>query len=115
MFSPSKIQDARSRFEQGAYSESRLLRALPAIFVLMCLAACSHRDPQAAFDHARETLRKGDTGAAALESEKGYKEFHTASSEWAWKFTILRAWMLHARGMNEEALKLLSSEAAPLP
>ena len=83
--------------------------------MFVCLSACAHRDPQAAFDHARETLRKGDTATAASEAEKGYKDFHTASPEWAWKFTILRVWMLHLRGVNDQALKLLSTEPAPPP
>ncbi|MGB8014039.1 MAG: CHAT domain-containing tetratricopeptide repeat protein [Terriglobales bacterium] len=53
--------------------------------------------------------------AAASEAEKGYKDFHTAGPEWAWKFTILRARVLHLRGMDDEALKLLSSEPTPPP
>ena len=83
---------------------------------IILLACCSRRgDPQAAYDHARETLRKGDTAVAALDAEKGYKDFHATSPEWAWKFTILRAWMLHSRGMNEEAIKLLQSEPSTPP
>src|ERR1700722_8292019 len=50
------------------------------------LPGCSRpRDPQAAFDHARETLRKGDTAAAASEAERGYREFHATGPGWAWK------------------------------
>jgi CHAT domain-containing protein len=76
--------------------------------------ACSHRrDPQAAFDHARHTYRYGDIATAGQEAERGYKEFHDVSAEWAWRFAILRATVLHWRGMNDEALSLLASEAAP--
>jgi CHAT domain-containing protein/Tfp pilus assembly protein PilF len=83
---------------------------------LALLPGCSRRrDPQAAYDHSRQTLRKGDTVSAALEAERGYKDFHAAGPDWAWKFTILRARALHLRGMNEEALKILTSESAPLP
>ena len=57
----------------------------------------------------------GDTVAAALEAERGYKDFRAAGPDWAWRFTILRARALHMRGMNEEALKLLTSESVPLP
>jgi len=53
--------------------------------------------------------------AATLEADKGYKNFHTAGPEWAWKFTILRARALHSRGLNDEALKLLTSESASPP
>src|SRR5579863_414930 len=93
---------------------ARALRALLLAVAVGSLPSCARRDPQAAFDHARQTLRKGDALAAALEAERGYKDFHTAGPEWAWKFTILRARALRMRGMNEEALKLLTSEAAPL-
>ena len=82
---------------------------------LACLFACSRGDPQAAYDHAKQTLRKGDTAAAALEAEKGYKDFHAIGSEWAWKFTILRARALHSRGMNEEAIKTPHLRAIPPP
>ena len=52
---------------------------------------------------------------ATLEAEKGYREFHTASAEWAWKFAILRARVLHGRGMDDEAIKILTSEPASPP
>src|SRR5271170_3972754 len=92
------------------------LSVMSFIFGIALLPGCSRRrDPQAVFDHARQTLRKGDTVAAALEAERGYKDFHAAGPEWAWKFTILRARALHLRGMNEEALKLLTSEPVPPP
>jgi CHAT domain-containing protein len=92
------------------------LRVISLIFGIALLPGCSRqRDPHAAYDHARQTLRRGDTVAAASEAEKGYKDFHTAGPEWAWKFTILWARALHMRGMNDEALKLLTSESAPLP
>ncbi len=89
---------------------------MPLILGVALLPCCSRqRDPHAAFDHARQTLRKGDTVAAASEAEKGYKDFHTMSPEWAWRFAILRAWALHSRGLNDDLLKLLSSEVVPPP
>jgi CHAT domain-containing protein len=87
-----------------------------AALVLACLSACVNRpDPQATFDHAQEMLQRGDTTSAAREAEKGYEEFHAVSGEWAWKFTILRASVLRWRGMNDDVLKLLTTEPAPLP
>jgi CHAT domain-containing protein len=53
--------------------------------------------------------------AASSEAEIGYKNFHTAGAEWAWKFAILRARVLHVRGMDDEAIKILTSEPAPPP
>jgi CHAT domain-containing protein len=84
------------------------------ILFLACMSACiSHRDPQAVFDHAVQTLQHGDMAAAAQEVQKGYENFHSFSSEWAWKFTILRATVLRWQGMNDEVLKVLRSEPNP--
>ena len=52
---------------------------------------------------------------ATSEAEKGYKDFRSSGAEWAWKFTILRARVLHWRGLDGDALKLLTSEPAPPP
>jgi CHAT domain-containing protein/Tfp pilus assembly protein PilF len=81
-----------------------------ALAMLLC---CSRRgDPQAAFDHVKETLRKGDMAAASSEAEKAYRDFHRISPEWAWKFTILRATALYRQAMYDKALSLLASEPA---
>lgn len=89
---------------------------LPFVFAIGALQGCSrHSDPQAAYDHARETLRSGNRIAAAAEAEKGYNDFRKVSPDWAWKFAILRSRALQSRGMNDEALKALSSESTPPP
>ena len=86
------------------------------ILCLVCLSACARRrDPQAAFEHAMQTFRHGDVAATQLEAQKDYKEFHSLSAEWAWKFRLLEASALAWRGMNDQVLTLLASEAAPLP
>jgi CHAT domain-containing protein len=109
-------QKRQHRYHQtGAFNGAWALRAITLVLAVVGLQGCSRRDPQAVLDHARQTLRKGDTVGAALESERGYKDFRAAGPEWAWKFTILRARALHLRGMNEDALKLLTSESTPLP
>jgi CHAT domain-containing protein len=102
---------ARRRF----CAELRALRELLLVIAIGGLLSCSRSDPQAAFDHATATLRKGDTAAAASEAEKAYRTFHAASPDWAWKFTILRARVMHLRGQNDKALGLLLSEPAPRP
>src|ERR1700678_299936 len=95
---------------------ARALGTLALILGLTLQLGCSRRrDPQAAFDRAVQTLRRGDAAAAESEAEKGYTDFHTAGPEWAWKFTILKARILYRRGMNDEVLKVLASESAPLP
>lgn len=92
----------------------KVTTTVPTILVLACLSACvGHRDPQATFDHAEQTLRRGDMAAAAEEAEKGYKDFHAISPGWAWKFTILKASVLRWQGMNDKVLKVLASESEP--
>jgi len=96
--------------------QARTLGIIEFIIWLILLPCCSRgHDPQAALDHARGTLRRGQATAAADEAERGYKKFHTLSAEWAWRFTILRATALHDRGMDEEMLKLIASEPTPVP
>jgi len=81
---------------------------------IACLPTCSrHLDPQDAFDQAQRAWQRGDVAAAANGAKRGYEDFHNGSHEWAWKFTILRAKALHGQDMNNDALKLLTSEPAP--
>ncbi len=92
-------------------------RASPFSFLaLICLSACSgHEGPQVAFDHATQTFRRGDLAAATEEANKGYKDFHGLSTEWAWKFKTLEANALVWRGMGDRALALIASETTPPP
>jgi CHAT domain-containing protein/Tfp pilus assembly protein PilF len=84
------------------------------LLVVVCLSACSHRDAQSAFDHAQETFQHGDLAGAQIEAEKGYNDFHSADSEWAWKFRILQAKILYWRGLSDNSLAVLAAERAPL-
>ena len=93
-------------------SARRIRHAL--LFVVVGLSACSHRDPQSAFDHAQETFQHGDLAGAQIEAEKGYNDFHSAGSEWAWKFRILQAKILYWRGLSDSSLAVLAAESAPL-
>ena len=83
---------------------------VPLIALLVCLFACTDRNPGAAFEHARKTLDQGDMAAAASQAERGYEEFHSTNPEWAWKFIIVRASALYRQGLYEKALKLMASE-----
>src|SRR5271155_4597829 len=106
----------RSRQGWRACILAPALGMMPLLLGIALLPGCSQRrDPQATFDHAKETLSKGDMISAASEAEKGYKDFRDVSPEWAWKFTILRARALHLRGMADDALRLLTSEPTPIP
>lgn len=96
------------------------LRLFPLIFIILAIPtfflACSRRrDPQAAFDHATQTLRHGDVSRAEKEAERGYERFHRLNLEWAWRFRLLQADALAWRGTNDRVLTLLASETAPPP
>lgn len=123
---PDRLSDANrstvrphepvSHTEQRRFRDTLYLhRALWMIATLALFphTACSHRDPQTAYEHAKQTYRNGDPLGAEKEANEGYNEFHNASSDWAWKFLILKANALHAQSKNEEALKILSSGGAP--
>lgn len=84
---------------------------IPLTLVICSLWACSsRRDPQVVFSHAQQTLERGDIAGAAGEAEDGYREFHAISPEWAWRFTILRARVLHWQGKDDAVLTLLAAE-----
>jgi tetratricopeptide (TPR) repeat protein len=82
--------------------------------LIMCwLWTCSPANPGSAYDQAVIAYYRGDFAIAGAKAETGYKQFHRLSSEWAWKFTILRARVLSSRGMSGDVLKLLESEPNP--
>jgi CHAT domain-containing protein len=62
-----------------------------------------------------QTFRHGDMAAAASQAEEGYRRFHGASDEWAWRFRNLQANALIWRGMYEQALSLLTAQPSPVP
>lgn len=89
----------------------RSLRALVVCLTVAWVFSCSrHDDPQQALDHAVSTLHHGDIAAAGKEAKIGYDRFHGVSTEWAWRFAILRARVLYWGGDNEKALDLLHNE-----
>ncbi len=104
-----KITTARTVRHTGGSASLVLV-----FLALACLPSCSRRqDPQNAFDQAQSAWQRGDVASAANEAKKGYEDYHSVSHEWAWKFTVLRAKALHGQDMNDDALKLLTSEPAP--
>ncbi len=115
----SSRRRCRVRNQKQEYLRCAWARALELVALMLLAAvttACSrHRDPQAAFDHARNVFLRGDLVSADEEAKKGYNNFHNFSPEWAWKFTILRARILRGEGRYEEVLRLLSAEPATPP
>jgi len=106
----------RGQRQDSSHFRAHWLEILLLVVEVASMAACSRpRDPQTAYDHARDALRRGDMKAAADEAELGYRAFHGVTPEWAWKFTILRANALHSQGLDSEVLTLLASEPTPYP
>ena len=86
------------------------------VFVFAFLCGCTQpRSPDAAFEHATQTFRRGQLSAAAEEAERGYEAFHGVSAEWAWKFRLLEANILLWRGLSSRTLTLITSETLPPP
>ncbi len=112
MFAGWKTRDVYAQAERRACLEIQRLSAAMSVFIFLCLSGCAHRDPQAAYEHAQQTFRHGDVVMAAKEAEQGYRDFQKTSTEWAWKFTILRARILYQQGMYEDVLELIVSQPA---
>lgn len=111
---------ARHRSRANIPSVSRLLLMTFSAIVVFAMAAwlttCSRqRDPQAAFERARQAFRRGDMTAAQHEAEKGYRDFSEINAEWSWKFAILRARVMSWKGMSEKVLEIFASEKQPPP
>src|SRR5215831_17249664 len=118
----TRLPSGRQRLSRHLHRQRRpqatrpleIPQCLLMISLLSGLFACSaRRDPQSVLDHATQTFRHGNLAAAADEAEKGYKEFHGVSGEWAWKFRILQANSLIWRGLGDRALHLLAAEPSP--
>ena len=115
----SLVQSERSCDGEGGALQCALARALTVASIALILvwtSACARRkDAQSTFEHAMQSFRHGQVAQAQKEAEAGYKQFHTLSPEWAWKFRLLEADVLAWRGTNDRVLELLASESAPLP
>jgi CHAT domain-containing protein len=93
-----------------------VIKTIPLICTLLFWMGCMrHQDPQTFFDRALQAYQRGDITTAEQESDAGYRSSHTVSPEWAWKFTILKARVLHWKSQNDELLKLLASEQEAVP
>src|SRR5258708_4515995 len=106
--------DTQLKKSGGAHTTRPKLLCL--IFAIVLLFACRReKDPQAVFDRAWNAFQHGDLAHAEQEANKGYDRFRGLGPDWAWKFAILRARVLYQRGLNEDVLKVLSSEKTSVP
>lgn len=104
----------------SAHAEQRVCLAIRhlvgtiSVFVLLSVSGCAPHDPQSAYEHAQQTFRHGDIVEASKEAEQGHRDFQKTGTEWAWKFTILRARILYQQGQYEDVLKTIASEPTTL-
>lgn len=84
------------------------------LFLSLILFSGCHRkadlSPQANYDAVRLKFQRGDLSAAQAEAEQGIQQYVTTSPDWAGRFRVLEAEILHWRGMRENAFALLDSE-----
>jgi CHAT domain-containing protein/tetratricopeptide (TPR) repeat protein len=58
-------------------------------------------------------LKRGETPSALEEAERGLRQFSSAKTEWHWRFRVLKAEIVHAQGLELDALALLQAELPP--
>src|SRR5258708_22665521 len=98
-----------ARFNRGSRQRPLLWLVLLVIAGVEFATCDRHSNPQATFEHARQTFIHGDLVRSQEEAEQGYRRFSHSSPEWAWKFRILQAQSLLWRGRYPEVLTLLDS------
>lgn len=58
-------------------------------------------------------LKRGETLTALQEADRGLRQFPSDETEWHWQFLVLKAEILHVKGLEKECLFLLSKELPP--
>jgi CHAT domain-containing protein/Tfp pilus assembly protein PilF len=85
------------------------------LFATAATISCIDRrgSPQLTFDRAEKALRHGQVSQSQDQAAQAYRQYRSANPAWARKFLILEAQAALERGLNEDVLKLLKSEALP--
>jgi len=81
--------------------------------VVLLYACHAPASPQSLYEDARIKLKRGETPAALEEADRGLKQFPVEKTEWHWRFRALKAEILHAQGLELDALALLGAELPP--
>lgn len=93
--------------------KSRVVVAVP-FLLLSCVLSCTRNEgSDVAFDHAYNTLLRGDLKQAQDEAHQACLRFKDSNSEMAWRFRTLEARAALQRGLYEDASNLLMS--LPIP
>jgi CHAT domain-containing protein len=85
-----------------------------ALLVVIPIADTRRGSVQAAYDHARRLFLIGDLINSEKEAETGYERFLHSDPGWAPKFQLLEAEALVARGMYNDALRVLPEKRSIL-
>jgi CHAT domain-containing protein/tetratricopeptide (TPR) repeat protein len=76
-----------------------------------CLAACGFfTRPGTLYEDAWRELNKGNLEVALEKADRGLQLFHSADSEWFWRFRVLKAETLVWQHRNEESLALSKAD-----
>jgi CHAT domain-containing protein len=81
--------------------------------VAAILSCGDRRSPQAIFDHATKSLRHGQVKQSQEEAAQAFRQYRDSNPLWARKFLVLEAQAALERGLNEDVLQILKSEALP--
>ena len=102
-------------------SELRTAFLCSTVLALMLLGSCGRRpaltsDPDSVFRQATLLRQRGDLRQALAKAERGLAQFeNNASSEWFWKFRLLKAEVLLTQGNAAEGAELLNEPVSALP
>ena len=85
-----------------------------ALLLLIPLRDTRGISAQAAYDRAHMLFLHGALKESQSESEQGYKRYLRSNPEWAAKFQLLQARAMVGRGMDDDALRVLSVQPTVL-
>lgn len=81
-----------------------------ASLLLIPLQETHHSSAQVGYDHAQQLFLHGYLEKSQFEAAQGYRRFLSSDLEQASKFQLLEARAMVNRGLNEDALSLLSAQ-----
>ncbi len=98
-------------FISGGIRSGLLVFACAGLFLLLIPLKDTHPgSAQAMYDHSRQLFLRGELANSQQEATQGYRRFNGSNPEWASKFQLLEAEAMVWRGMNEDALRVLSQQ-----
>jgi CHAT domain-containing protein/Flp pilus assembly protein TadD len=80
------------------------------LVLLACMAAFGCRsiqDPQLVYDRVSNKIVHGDLQSASIEVDRAFQRYNARSTEWGWRFKILKAQILVTQSRGQDALAVL--------